>query len=112
MTAAALVLSWCFSVFVRLGFGKRYILAAFAFMLFNPILANYSVTMWKDVLFSCCALFLIVRLYSLLFHGEKKHIGRTLLVACLLLTFLRSNGFMVVGATLLVLFVIEPDLRK
>lgn len=68
-------------------------------MLFNPILANYSVTMWKDVLFSCCALFLIVRLYSLLFHGEKKHIGRTLLVACLLLTFLRSNGFVVVGAT-------------
>lgn len=112
MTVAALVLSWCISVFVRLGFGKRYILAAFAFMLFNPILANYSVTMWKDVLFSCCALFLIVRLYSLLFHGEKKHIGRTLLVACLLLTFLRSNGFMVVGATLLVLFVIEPDLRK
>ena len=112
MTVAALVLSWCISVFVRLGFGKRYILAAFAFMLFNPILANYSVTMWKDVLFSCCALFLIVRLYSLLFHGEKKHIGRTLLVACLLLTFLRSNGFVVVGATLLVLFAIEPDLRK
>lgn len=31
MTVAALVLSWCISVFVRLGFGKRYILAAFAY---------------------------------------------------------------------------------
>lgn len=103
---------------------KRAALAALAFFALNPIIARYSITMWKDIPFSMAmvlyvlALFDVVLAYRFSFDREggeaettagclSRSSGVILVASSLAVCLLRSNGIYVaiaVAAVLLALY--------
>lgn len=108
MMIQAMTLGFCTEAIRRYG-GKKYVVAgAIFFFGFNPIVSMYSITMWKDILFSCWLLLLISYLFDLI-HGEGKarNLGvrelGTMVVLYILLAFGRNNGLYIVLLTSIVL---------
>lgn len=73
----------------------------------NPLIASYSVTMWKDVIFSGCMLLLVLFFYDVVdSRGEVFRSIRSvcsLALLCLVMAFWRNNigYFLVVGVIIL-----------
>lgn len=71
----------------------------------NPLISQYAVTMWKDVLFAAAVLFYITVLAKCVRRIKKDSISRLLMakliVAGLLVCLLRSNGFLCIFLTAL-----------
>ena len=73
----------------------------------NPVIAMYSITMWKDVMFAGWMLLLILHLYDIMASdGQLLCSARgliRLIVYCMLVAFGRNNGFYAVIAVLVAL---------
>ena len=97
----------------------RYPIAAFAVLLFyglNPIVALYSMTMWKDVLYSAWIVLLCLFLFDMAMGrgeelGERKRLVQ-LGVLFVLTAFGRNNGIYVVLFCWLVLLLIYRKARR
>lgn len=97
----------------------KYPVAAFGTLLFyglNPIVALYSITMWKDVLFSAWIILLCLFLFDIAEDGGRK-LGekKSLLwigLLFILISFGRNNGVYVVFFCWIVLLLIYKNVRK
>lgn len=117
MTVLALTLSRCLEwmrekqirFIVRVG--------AFLFFAFSPLIAMYSITMWKDILFSCWVLLLAMLLFEVISDETRTRIreGKVLfklILLCLLTAFGRNNGIYIVAAVLLILLIYYREMWK
>lgn len=92
-------------------------LFCFSFLLCDPLLVWYSVTVWKDVIFSglfaCFALLLVdIKVNSKQYANHLQKLIPVLLIA-LGCSLLRSNGFIaVVAALVLFIFFMSEDMKK
>ena len=83
---------------------------AFAFSLvvllaINPIVQCYAITLWKEVLFGCVFLTYMIHFLRYREGGRTRNREFLLFVFGLLLSLLRSNGFVVVIVSLLIVLV-------
>ncbi len=105
-TALGYVVGWL----ARRGLPRVVPVAVAAFFAVDPVIACYSATMWKDVLFGAwIMLFCLVLFDVVLSRGDRlAELGGVaqLTVLALLLSFWRSNGFYVAVATLLVVLAV------
>lgn len=124
MVAMALIILYCICVLYRYNAGKK---LCFFFLLFYalvPYNGIYSVTLWKDILFSGVMLIFALSLYQLLhLENEGEHLTRAALAErlplfvklCLfglLLTLMRSNGLYVFLLTVpFLLFSLRKEYR-
>ncbi len=67
------------------------------FMLLSPLYAIYSVTLWRDILFGCSFILLMLSLYDYVDNNYKlsKFNVSMYLVATLIILFFRNNGIYV-----------------
>lgn len=72
------------------------------FFAINPIVQCYAITLWKDVLFGCVFLAYTIHFLRYREGGRTRNRELLLFVFGLLLSLLRSNGFVVVIASLLI----------
>lgn len=88
-------------------FGKRLVvLFCWAFFFFDPLLTWYSVTVWKDVVFSgtllCFSMLLVEAFLRPDDFAAKRWKAVLLVVFAVASSLLRSNGFIAIGLSLLV----------
>lgn len=124
MVAMALIILYCICVLYRYNAGKK---LCFFFLLFYalvPYNGIYSVTLWKDILFSGVMLIFALSLYQLLhLENEGEHLTKAALAErlplfiklCLfglLLILMRSNGLYVFLLTVpFLLFSLRKEYR-
>lgn len=112
-----LIMSLIFSYFItfvlKRGFNKPLIIFIIGFYMFTPIFGFYSVTMWKDILFGCFALFLMIQIYKFAFNEFDSVYDKILLILSIILTGLfRSNGIYATLALAIVLFFVFKEKKK
>lgn len=87
-----------------------------AFFSLCPIIACYSVTIWKDILFSGIFLLLFVKLYELVKYSRRKNITFRqiipVLVFSILTAFLRNGGVLIILAIGILLIIYFRQSRK
>lgn len=91
------------------------VLAAGVYFIVYPVFAMYSVTLWKDILFSAFLLLYSIDIYGIVESGGK--ITRSafirVIVLSLLICFFRNNGFFIVAAvTVTALIVYRKYFRR
>lgn len=95
---------------------KVFIWITFAFYTFDGLLAVYSFTMWKDVLFSAWVVLLTIYLYELINMEQERILQKrqwgVLTVLCLLVAFGRNNGVYVVIMVMLGMMIINRKVWK
>lgn len=108
MVIQALTLAFCTEKIRSYGANQVLLVASVLFSSFSPIISMYSITMWKDILFSCWLLLLVLYLFELL-HGEEnrkelraRELG-IIVFLNVLIAFGRNNGFYIIFLTSLVL---------
>lgn len=90
---------------------KKWIGIAFlVFFALNPVIACYSVTMWKDILFSAVFVLLFIKVYDLIEDKKRNNeLGLKeilwVLVLVVLVGFLRNGGVLIIVALGVALFV-------
>lgn len=86
--------------FRKRGAGLILQVLATCFFALNPLIAMYSVTMWKDILFSTWIVLLVCFLYSAIQQDAQVFCRRktkaVLAVLCILIAFGRNNGIYIV----------------
>lgn len=103
MTMMALCFALAVMTLYQAGTKRSWLVGAAAAYILLPYHVMYSYTMWKDVLFGCAMLLLILELCRLLFGIGRRAVNHVLFVMGVLGTaLLRSNGFL----TLLAVFVL------
>lgn len=99
MLFMAITCSWCTVKLFCITRSKTILVISLLFFLVNPLLAIYSVTVWKDVIFGCVLYMLLIRLLE--FVGDPAYFASgitqkisfaLILLAC---SLLRSNGIAV-----------------
>ena len=109
----SLIFSYFISFMLKKGCNKEIILFSIGFYILTPIFGFYSVTMWKDILFGCFALFLMIQIYKFTFEECNTLLDKVLLVVSILLTGLfRSNGIYATLSLAVVLFFVFKKRRK
>ena len=96
---------------------KIAVLLCWSFFFFDPLLIWYSVTVWKDIVFSgvfFCFAFLLVEIVLRPDNFALKRSNIVLLVLfAVLSSLLRSNGFIAVGVALFVAcFIVSKQIRR
>lgn len=95
------------------GFSQTLRRIILCWLLLMPIHVIYSVTMWKNILFSGAVLFFAVALFRFLHHIGKKKLNYALFaISGLEICVWQSNGIEAFVLTLLCLFVVLPEKRK
>ena len=103
-TFVALVVALALAVLNEAKAPAWVIVLALAFYALTPVLAAHAITMWKDTPFSACILLLTAIIVLYVQKGALSARGIVGLAVVLLLTaLLRSNGIIVMAATLAVL---------
>lgn len=92
---------------------KYILILVFAFFAICPIHAFYSITMWKDIIFSGLVLLLTLELIKLL---EKKQItiknSYSFIIVSILTVFFRNNGiYMYIILSLVTIFIFKKQLK-
>ena len=84
------------------------VLAAGVYFIVYPVFAMYSVTLWKDILFSVFLLLYSIDIYCLVESGGKISRGAFIrfIVLSLIICFLRNNGFFIVAVVLVVVLIV------
>ena len=95
-------------------FGKKIVvILCWAFFLFDPLLVWYSVTAWKDVIFSavfvCLALLLAEVVLRPTEFLSKRRNAILLILFAVASSLLRSNGFLAVGVALFVVCIVASE---
>lgn len=118
MVCLAASCSYCTSVLHRLTRSRMMVLVCVLFFAFDPLIAFYSVTVWKDVLFGAALLALLSLSVKIITSPDGYEAKRARFIPFLLLTascmLLRSNGI-VVGLAVIIcvaLFVNGGALRR
>ena len=115
-----LLLAVCLTVFIvkvfELSNSKGVFIFAWVFFLFNPLIAQYSVTVWKDVLFAGFFLVFLVEIALLvlrpeLFWGKRSNVA-FLVGSGILCILFRNNAILAIGITLVVLVALKSKFRK
>lgn len=110
MLFMAITCSWCTVKLFCITRSKTILVISLLFLLVNPLLAIYSVTVWKDVIFGCVLYVLLIRIFEFADNPAcftssitQKISLALILVAC---SLLRSNGIAVafVGCIALIAF--------
>lgn len=107
MILCASVLSYACCWLKKMGAPNLAVLASIAFFAWNPIIARYSFTMWKDIPFSLCVVLVVLLLLELAltqtrFLTSKRRcfaLALLVLVSCLL----RNNALYAMALTVLCL---------
>ena len=109
MSLLSLVLAYCVYFLKKKGLPLYLLVLVTLFFAVNPVIAMYSITMWKDILFGGWVLLMILYLYEVMETDGallRSIRGISLLGAlCMLVAFGRNNGFYVVVAVLFALAV-------
>lgn len=96
MTAFAAICSYACFWLKKRSLPDIAVLAALAFFAFNPVVAKYASTMWKDIPFALCMLLALLQLLDIaLSKGEALESRKTrlkLAAIVLLVCLLRNNG--------------------
>lgn len=112
----SLVLAYAVSWLARRGAPCLLVLFAIVFFVLDPVMARYSITMWRDVPFSLCVLLYVLCLADIvLMKGYiNAKIAFKLVFLSLGVGLFRSNGVYVVFLTLFVLTVVyrKVSLRR
>lgn len=107
------VLSYSIYWFKKKGIANYILFFITLFFALNPIIAMYSITMWKDVMFAGWILLFMMLLYDIVeSNGELLCSFKSLsllIIVSLLVSFSRNNGFYVV---IIVLVTITICFRK
>lgn len=95
---------------------RAFCLLTFAFFLLNPLIVLYSVTLWKDVVFSGVFVVYVLELLSLLiarrdFFSSRSDIA-VLGITTLLCLLLRNNAFAVIVPMAVILCLVLRDSLK
>lgn len=103
----SLLMALCFAFAVmtlyQMGIGRRWIVLVQLWYMSMPYHIMYSITMWKDVLFGCAVLLLVIALWRLMSETGTVWINHVLLwMGALGMALLRNNGFLALAATLAV----------
>ena len=117
MGILALTLSYCLEWMREKRIQLAIRVCSFLFFGFSPLIGMYSITMWKDILFSCWVLLLVMILYDIVSKGSPSCImGRSvllkILLLCILIAFNRNNGIYIVTSVLLVLLIYGRTMWK
>lgn len=115
-----LLLVVCLTVFIvkvfELSNSKGVFIFAWVFFLFNPLIAQYSVTVWKDVLFAGFFLVFLVEVALLVLRPElfwdKRSNVAFLVGSGVLCILFRNNAILAIGITLVVLVALKSKFRK
>ncbi len=92
---------------------RKLIYGSILYFTIVPIFGFYSMTMWKDILFSTFCLGLIIQLYILCMYEQIKLLDKILLIVFIVLVSLfRSNGIYITVALSLVTLIFLKGKRK
>ncbi len=107
MILCATVLSYTCCWLKKMGAPTLAVLAAVVFFTFNPIIARYSFTMWKDIPFSLCFILVVLLLFELVLTPKHFLVSKqrcvTLALFVLLSCLLRNNALYALLLTVIVL---------
>lgn len=110
LTLMAAVCSYACSWLRKMGMPLLAVFAALAFFAFNPVIARYATTMWKDVPFAMTMLLVILQLFEIaLTKGAAIQSPRAcikLALLTLLTCLLRNNGIYAMAAGVVVLIAV------
>ncbi|PWM45408.1 MAG: hypothetical protein DBX56_08520 [Coriobacteriia bacterium] len=100
----------------KLGMPLLVVFAALAFFTFNPVIARYATTMWKDIPFSITMLFIVLQLFEIaLTRGKAIESPKAcikLALLTLLACLLRNNGIYAMAVTAIVLMLVWRRMWK
>ena len=89
---------------------------ALIFYAFYPVNALYSITMWKDIIFSGCILIFVIMMVEIAKNREhfmKSKFKNVLLAICMILIILfRNNGIYIIIATMPFMFILAKKNYK
>lgn len=110
LTLMAAVCSYACAWLRKMGMPLLAVFAALAFFAFNPVIARYATTMWKDVPFAMTMLLAILQLFEIaLTKGAVIQSPRAcikLALLTLLTCLLRNNGIYAMAAGVVVLIAV------
>ncbi|WP_417753761.1 DUF6020 family protein [Slackia sp.] len=110
LTLMAAVCSYACAWLRKMGMPLLVVFAALAFFAFNPVIARYATTMWKDVPFAMTMLLAILQLFEIaLTKGAAIQSPRAcikLALLTLLTCLLRNNGIYAMAAGVVVLIAV------
>lgn len=117
MVILALTLSYCLGWMKKMGIQLIVRVGALLFFAFSPLIGMYSITMWKDILFSCWVLLLAMVLYDLVLDDSSCYVikGSVLFkiaLLCVLIAFGRNNGIYIITAVFLTLLIYSRKMWK
>ena len=111
-----IIMSFIFTITIRWmvknNFNSRLILFALGFYALYPVNAFYSVTVWKDIIYSVLILLFFILVYSIIQKEDQFKnyiIFFIVIVGC---TLFRNNGFLVIIPVLLILIFKLKNNRK
>lgn len=91
------------------GFPRWVISLAMAYFILNPVFAMYSISMWKDILFSALLFVYVLNVYDIQQSSGKWLESRScfpwFILSNVLLAFMRNNGYYIIFVTLIVIAV-------
>ncbi|WP_147534137.1 DUF6020 family protein [Bacillus marasmi] len=104
----ALIYAYSFSQLQKLGLNKYLLVFTCILLAFSPPFGNYTIVIWKDVLYSGCLLFFTVHLFLIVRSKGSWLISKGNIALFILssfgVIFFRHNGFPVYLLTMLILF--------
>lgn len=110
LTLMAAVCSYACAWLKKMGMPLLAVFAALAFFAFNPVIARYATTMWKDVPFAITMLLAILQLFEIaITKGAAIQSPRAcikLALLTLLTCLLRNNGIYAMAAGVVVLIAV------
>lgn len=114
MTIFALTLGFCLEWLRVRGMRKWLRYSSFLFFAFSPLIALYSFTMWKDILFSCWIMWLGIILFDMI--DSKKDLGKKQMLLLGILSFLisfsRNNGIYIIIVLFVILLIMYKKIWK
>ncbi len=97
MVILSLIYNFTISYFYNKGLNKKVCIILWLIFAFNPLHAFYSITIWRDILFSAAFLLLIVSIYEFIYTDFSPSIKYIILfiISILMILFFRNNGIYV-----------------
>ncbi len=94
---------------------KALAICSILFFLLNPLVALYSITLWKDIPFAAAMLLFSIQLFKIVRIGEgapSKALAISFVVLSFCVAFLRNNGLYILFATFVLLAILVKERRK
>ena len=95
MLCASFIFSWVTYTLYKNNINKYYLIFLWLFFFITPYNAIYSITMWKDILFSYIVLFMSIFIWDHYYNQETWTVKNKIIftILSILICLLRSNGF-------------------